>query len=139
MAALTEDGNLDFHALGRPQAYKMAAGVTLFRHVLVCLDSAGFAVPAADTAALSKAIGITDRFAANPGAAGDEEVIVRRGELAWIPTSGSDALTQTDVGRKAFVLDDNTAVKQAGTTNGIEAGEVIAVRADAALLKIGVE
>ncbi len=138
MAALTQDTKLVFHNLGRPQAYRMAGSTTIYRHAIVCLDANGFAVPAADATGLTAAVGLADGFADNPGADGAVEVVVRRGELAWVPTIGGEKLTQADCGRSAFVLDDNTVVKQAGVTSNIPAGEVINVADDEALIKIGV-
>lgn len=121
--ALTEDVIRRERGNSRYHRYPVAAAADIFKGAVVAVNAAGFLVPASDTAA-ERVVGVaTARLDNTEGAAGDGFVIATR-TIVQIPTSGASVLDQTDVGRDAFVLDDNTAVKAAGTTNNIIAGEV---------------
>jgi hypothetical protein len=124
MAALTADTQRRRKGQITEQVYPVAANAVIHYGALVAVDANGYLVPAADTAGLD-VVGIADEAANNTGGAnGALEVRVYRGS-ALVATSGASALVQADVGADAFVLDDNTVVKAAGTTNSVTAGEVL--------------
>jgi len=100
----------------------MAAGVTIFAGSLVCLDADGYAIPAADTAGLKFAGGDNDRKT-NAGQDGDSYVVVRRFGLRRFKLG--HALTQADVGKQVFVVDDGVVDLVGATTNDVFAGVLV--------------
>lgn len=124
MAALTGDTQRRRKGQITEQVYRVAANAVIHYSAIVAVDANGYLVPAADTAGLD-VVGIADESADNTGGAnGALEVRVYRG-AALIATTGASKLVQADVGADCFILDDNTVVKAAGTTNSITAGEVL--------------
>jgi hypothetical protein len=124
MAALTGDAQRRRKGQITEQVYQVAANAVIYYNAIVALDASGYLVPAADTAGLD-VVGIADEPANNTGGAnGALEVRVYRG-AALIATTGASKLVQADVGGDAFILDDNTVVKTAGTTNNVVGGEVL--------------
>jgi len=141
MAALTQDKlYCGSETRGHGRRYRVAAGVQIFQHAMVCVNADGFAVPAQDVAGFSEALGRADDSVDNTaGADGAKEVIVREGDVYELSTPvGTDAVTQALVGRACFVLDDQTVVTQAGATNEIRAGRVMAiVNANTVKVRVG--
>ncbi len=95
--------------------YPVAAGAVLFAGALVALDSDGNAVPASASASLV-VMGRAEETADNSdGAAGDEVVPLRRSVFRYTNSAATDQITLADVGRPAYVVDDQTVAK---TSNG---------------------
>ena len=127
MAALTEDRNTEMRSTGDRWLIKVEASTVIYNGSLVSVNSAGFAIPAADTAT-TKCVGVADGGADNSsGANGDVSVCVKEGTHKWENSAGS-ALDQSNVGRLALVEDDQTVA--ASTTNSIVAGYVREIDAD---------
>jgi len=102
-------------------AYPLAAGARVFQGALVAVTSAtGLAAPAADAAGVV-CVGVAYESADNTGgAAGALAVRVQKTGLYRYPKTGA---AQTDVGKTARVVDDNT-ITTAATANGVVAGVV---------------
>ena len=113
--------------------YPLAAGVRVFKGALTCVVSAtGFLEPAADVAGVVFA-GVAFEEANNgtggvqydgsvsSGAAGVESVLVQTRGVFQYHKSGA---VQADVGKAAFVLDDNT-VSTVATTDNVRVGVVV--------------
>lgn len=90
-------------------AFPVAASTTIYKGALVCENTAGYAVPAADTASY-RFLGIAEEKKDNAsGSAGDLTVKVS------MPAGGAQAkltcvgAAQTDVGEVAYVTDDASA------------------------------
>jgi hypothetical protein len=101
----------------------VAAAVVIYKGAIVALNSAGYAVPAANTAGL-RVIGVAAGQADNTAvgaSAGDVDVIVDRGTFKLV--NGTAALAQANVGFPCFVQDDAT-VGKGGASNsaGVFAG-----------------
>jgi len=91
---------------------------------IVCVNAAGNAVNAADTAAF-KCMGRAEHRATY--SAGDRTVVVSRGVFVF----GNDGtIVQADVGGLATILDNQTLSKAATTVNDIGAGYIEEVRSD---------
>jgi hypothetical protein len=106
----------------------IAASTRIYAGTLVAVDSNGRAVPAADTAGL-RVIGRAEEEVDNStGAAGALTVSVKRGTFKFGNSTG-DAVDANDLGKIAFVEDDNT-VCETGATHKVKAGRVIAVDSD---------
>jgi len=122
MTALAKDRNTRIRGeITSLREYKVAASTKIYKGGMVALNSAGYAVPAANTAGL-RVIGICEEQADNSaGAAGAIDVKVMRGlfELA----NGTQALALAQIDSPCLVQDDQTVGKGgAATTKGIIAG-----------------
>lgn len=123
MAALTKDRDTPMKHHDYVVDAKVEAGETIFAGSMVNVDVDGFHMPGQDTAS-HKCVGVAKAKIVNAGADGAERVDVGVGIYAFGTTGGS-ALVQADVGKLAYVLDDQTVVKAAGTVNSVVAGVVI--------------
>lgn len=119
MAALTKDR--DTRSRGekaRKKVLPVAAATRIFAGAGVCVNAAGYAVPAGDTAGLitwGRAEAQVDNTA---GAAGDLYIEVAAGVFAW----NASGLTQANIGDRVTWVDDNTVGLAAATTNDVDAG-----------------
>ena len=105
MTALSADRNT-ISKEGQLQSYP--AGVDIFyKGAMVCINAAGFVVPAADTAGYSSVIGVADEQVDNSsGSAGDLNVRVRTNRRYLFVATGT--LVQGNVGETMYVVDDQT-------------------------------
>ena len=118
---------------GQLVLYPLAAGAHIFKGALVCVSAAsGLAVPGADAAG-AVFVGVAYEEGNNvagyvpiggglagTGAAGAVSVRVEKDGLYQFHKTGA---VQTDVGKVAFLLDDNT-VSTAATANSVHCGVV---------------
>jgi hypothetical protein len=106
-------------------AYKVAARAVIYKGALVCLNAAGYAVPAADEAGLTF-VGVAYERGDNAG--GDDGDVSAR---VWKDGSFRVAMASPrleDLGKPAHVVDDNTVALAA--TNAIPVGTVVEIPAD---------
>lgn len=105
--------------------YPVAAGAKIWQGALVVLD-AGYAKPAATATGLI-ALGRAEETVDNTaGAAGAVAVPVERG-VFYFDNSATDAITQADVGKNAYIVDDETVAKTHATNTRSIAGIIRAV------------
>ncbi len=131
MTAFSSDGKVIKLALQLPEYvrdYEVASGSTIYKGAMVCLNASGKAVPAADTAGLSRVIGI-----ALCGASSSETVTVETG--AYLVEN--DSLTHANIDDIVMVKDDATI--KATSTNAIQAGifRGIDLSTNKAMIEIG--
>ncbi|GAB7078759.1 hypothetical protein [Megalodesulfovibrio paquesii] len=131
MAALTGDRN----TLRRERNYlelPLAAGAVLHAGGVACLDATGYLVPASTTLGLV-AVGRVEAGVSNAGGlAGDVTAVVRPGLFLLASATAADAITQAEVGRVVYLVDDQTVAKTngggtrapAGVVWGLEHGQV---------------
>ena len=112
--------------------YPLAAGVHVFKGALVCVSTTtGFLMPGADAAGVvcvgaayeegnNGAGAVQYDGSISSGAAGAVSVRVQTVGLYQYHKAGA---TQADVGKQAFLLDDNT-VSTAGTVDNVKCGVV---------------
>jgi hypothetical protein len=118
MAALTQDRNTATRE-GRSYSLGVAASTKVYAGSMVAVNSSGYAVPAADTSGL-KVVGRAEEQVDNSsGANGDKSVLVREGVFKF----AASGLTVADVGKPAFISDDQT-VSVSATTNNVCAGVI---------------
>lgn len=123
MAAATQ--SIDTPELSRDiTALPVAANTTIFAGTIVAVNSDGRAVPAADTAGL-RVIGRAEETKVNGATAGAESILIKRGIFRF-NNSADDAVDANDIGKVAFVEDDNT-VCEAGGTHKVKAGRIVQV------------
>lgn len=105
--------------------YPVAAGAKIYQGAIVVLD-AGYAKPGATATGLI-ALGRAEETVDNTsGAAGAASVPVERG-VFYLDNSATDAIAQADVGKSAYIVDDETVAKTNGTNTRSTAGIIRAV------------
>jgi len=109
MTALSADRNTKRKLSNELQSYPMYADATIYAGSLVCLNSSGYAIAAADTAG-NILVGIARETLANTAAAGygtsgDISIEVWRAGVFELVGSG---LAITDVGSAVYITDDQT-------------------------------
>jgi hypothetical protein len=107
------------------QSYKLADNVKIQQGQWVTLNTAGYAVPGADTASFV-CVGYAEAMADNTitgHTAGGVEVLVRSGER--VIGAVATGMAQTSVGLTAYVLDANTVALTGGVTNHVIAGRIV--------------
>lgn len=116
-------------------AYPVAAGARVFKGALLAIAGAtGLAQPAADAAGLTFA-GVAYEGSNNSAGAGGAALVrvLKTGVFTYAKTGAA----QTDAGKTAFVVDDNT-VSTAPTTDNIACGIVVGVP-DAAHVQVRID
>jgi hypothetical protein len=108
----------------RRQVYLVDGGSVIYAGALVCINASGYAVPAAATAGFSDVVGIALADVDNTdGSDGDTAVVVEYGIAFLLDVGGG--ITQADVGRDAFVVDDQTVTDAGAATGGVRAGKIL--------------
>lgn len=121
MAPLTKDRNT-VRKDGIEVAYPVAASTKIYAGSQVCINTSGYAVPAADTAGY-KFVGVAQEYVDNSaGANGDLTVRVRRKGSFEFAGAG---FTVTDVDKVCFASDDQTVALS--TTNSVVVGRIAEV------------
>ncbi len=119
MTALTADRDTRSKA-SDIRGYPVAASTTIYKGSLVAVNSAGYLVPAADTAGFRVA-GVAHEKVANSGSAGDKTCLVESGRAYRF---GATSIVQGHVGQMMFVVDDNNFDDTVGT-NRIPCGVLL--------------
>ena len=127
--ALTGPRRIAIRGTGYDLALDMTASTTIYAGALVCINAAGFAVPAAATANFV-VVGValeTKRTAAG----GSDTIVVRAGVIAKIGHTAvaANKIARADVGNPAYVVDDES-VGDAGGAVDIIAGLVVGFDTD---------
>lgn len=123
MAALTADRNTSRREPDRI-LLPAAAAKKFYAGAMVCLDGNGNATPGAAATTL-RGLGRCEAFVDNSaGIAGALNVDVRMGCFLWNNSAGGDAITEANVGRVCFVVDDNTVALTDGAGTRSRAGVI---------------
>lgn len=128
--ALTADRNTPMKD-GELIAVPIAANVKIFAGALVAANATGYATPGATATTLTY-LGRAEESVDNTGgAAGAKTVMVRRGKAFKFKNSAGDAVTQAELGKTCYIVDDETVSKSnAGGNTQSAAGEVIGIETD---------
>ncbi|MBW1991014.1 MAG: hypothetical protein JRI59_02600 [Deltaproteobacteria bacterium] len=121
MAALTQDRATAYRE-GIELEFPVAAATKIYAGSLVCANTQGYAVPAADEAGL-KFLGVALEQVDNTGGADGAKVVRLR--RTGVFEFNADSITQAMVGDPMYIKDDNTFDDAAGTTNSIKAGVLV--------------
>jgi hypothetical protein len=106
------------------------AATIIYQGALVALGIDGYLVPAAAALPGSVVIGRAEKKGDNSaGASAAIELEVRQGVFRWNNGTTVDVLTVADVGRTAYVVDDNTVGRTDGSGARVPAGVVVKVDA----------
>lgn len=142
MTALTSGRNTHMR-LGDHRVEPMAASVKVFVGAMVMRNAAGHVTKGATATGCIGVGRADDTFDNSGGAAGDLRCEYRTGIFGFANLS-ADLVTQADVGKLCFIVDDQTVAKTngsntrspAGYVDGIEGGTVW-VRLDEAVTRGG--
>jgi hypothetical protein len=120
---------------GQLVALKVAASTKIEAGKMVGVNSAGYAVEAADASGI-KVLGVADETADNSsGSNGAITVRILTGKIFKMDNSSTNAVDVADAGTLVFVEDDETVADAAGT-NGVVAGRCIEVASDGVWVQI---
>jgi len=126
MAALTKDRATPYRD-GIEVEFPVAANSKIYSGSLVCANTSGYAVPAADTAGFTF-LGVALEQVDNTGGAnGVKKIRLRRTGVFEFDAA---SITQDMVGDDMFSVDDHTMDDAAGTTNDIRIGKLVKYVAD---------
>ena len=107
-----------------------AAAKKFFAGALAARDAAGNATPGA-TATTLRGVGRVEQYVDNSsGAAGAENIPIRKGIFKFANSGATDAITTADIGNDCYIVDDQTVAKTSGTNTRSVAGPVFDVDAD---------
>lgn len=114
----------------------LAAATKIQAGALVCANASGYAVNGTAIAGLT-ALGRAEQTIDNSaGAAGDERIDVCPGIFRWNNASSGDAVTLADLGRHAWIVDNQT-VGRTPSANRSPAGVVVDVDGDGVWVRSG--
>lgn len=102
------------------KSYPVATGTTIYKGAMVCTNSTGYLVPAADTSGYSNVLGVADEQVVNSGADGAKNCRVVCGRAFLFAAT---SITQAMVGDQMFVAYDNQF--DDSSSNGIRAGILV--------------
>lgn len=111
----------------------VAAGQTIYRGALVCLNATGELVKGAVATTL-KARGVAETSTLDVDYKGT--VRSRRGVWRFKNSAAGDAIAAADIGANCFIVDDETVAKTNGTSTRSVAGVVRAVDAQGVWVEI---
>lgn len=114
MAALTADRNTPQRE-GVRVSDPLAAGALIFTGALYALDNAGNAVAATAGGTAVRAVAIQR----GDQAKGDERVEGERGTFCFENGAAGAAITRADIGKVAYVVDDQTVGKTGTAVAGV--------------------
>lgn len=143
MTALNSGRNTTMR-LGDHRVEPMAAAVKIFAGAIVMRNAAGHVTKGATATGCIGVGRASDTFDNSAGAAGDLRCEYRTGVFAYA-NHAADLVTQADVGKLCYIVDDQTVAKThggntrspAGYVDGIEGGTVW-VRLDEAVTRGGI-
>ena len=121
MASLTQDRATPYRD-GVEIEYLVAGNAKIYAGSLVCVNSSGYAVPAADTAGLKFGGVALEQVDNTGGANGAKKVRLRRVGAFQFEAS---SITQAMVGDAMYVVDDHTFDDAAGPTNDLRIGVLV--------------
>ncbi len=121
MSALTRDRATSYRE-GIEVEFPVAAATKIYAGAMVCVNAAGFAVPAADTSGYRFAGVALEQADNSSGGNGAEMVRLRRTGVFEFDAAN---LTQAKMGEDMYAVDDQTFADTNGTTNHIKVGALV--------------
>jgi hypothetical protein len=121
MSALTRDRATPYRE-GIEVEYLVAANTKIYAGSLVCVNAAGYAVPAADTSGYRFAGVALEQVDNSSGSDGGKNVRVRR---AGVFEFDAVSISQDMVGVAMYAADDHTFDDDAGPSNDIKVGLLV--------------
>ena len=129
MTALTQDRNTPMKD-GEEIPVPVGAAKKIFAGSLVVAAATGYAEPGSTATTLTALGRAEDNVDNSAGAAGAKTVRVRRGKAFKFANLAADLVTQAELGKTCYIVDDQTVAKTNGGTTRSAAGKVLGVEAD---------
>lgn len=108
----------------------LAANAKIYGGALVAANATGFAVPGSVATTLTYLGRAENKVDNTGGADGAKSIQVRRKKaFKWV-NSGADPISQADLGKVCYIVDDQTVAKTNGTGTRSAAGKVMALDTD---------
>lgn len=118
-------------------AMPLAAATRTYQGSMVALNTSGYVVKASADPTL-RIIGVDEAGADNSaGSAGDVTCTPTRGAFYFVNSASTDAITDSDLGRYAFVVDDNTVARTSAYGARPVAGRILGVDDFGVLVEVG--
>ena len=136
MAALTEDRNTPYKD-GETIPVPVAAGKKIFAGSLVAANATGYAEPGSTAATLTALGRAESRVDNTNGTDGAASIVVARKRAFRFANLTADAVTQAEMGKDCYIVDDQTVAKTNGGSTRSVAGKVLGVEADGVWVYIG--
>jgi hypothetical protein len=124
---LTADRNTPM-TNGESIAVPMAATTEIFAGAMVCANATGYATKGAVSTTLTY-LGRAEEHVNNAGADGAANILVRRKKAFKFKNHGADLVTQAELGKTCYIVDDETVAKTNGTSTRSACGIVVSVDA----------
>lgn len=119
-----------------PKLYDLAvkAAAKIYSGALVCIDSTGYAIPASEALGQTP-IGVAQQTRDNTsGASGDLVVRVLAGVFKFV---NADSIAITELGKVAYIVDDQTVAKADNGGARSVAGVIVRVETDGVYVLVG--
>jgi hypothetical protein len=123
MTALAADRNTP-RAEGDAKSLLMAASTLIYAGAIVMRNASGYATKGAVSTTLVGVGRAEQRVDNSSGAAGDQRIRVMTGVFRFGNSTSTDQITIADIGKPAYVVDDQTVAKTDGTAARSIAGFV---------------
>lgn len=118
-------------------AMPLAAAAHIYQGSLSALNQSGYLVPASADASLL-IVGVAEAEGDNSsGSAGAVTLALRRGAFYLANSSSTDAITDADLGRNCYVVDDATVARTSNGGARPVAGVVAGVDSNGVLVEVG--
>lgn len=119
-------------------AMPVAASTTIYQGAMVALNQSGYLVNASADNSL-RVVGMLDGPTVDngAGAAGDLSALPTRGAFYFVNSATTDAVTDADLGRACYVVDNNTVSRTSALGVRPVAGRVIGVDDNGVLVELG--
>lgn len=132
MTALSAEKNIDKRSnatLPERLSFPVKGSTLILQGALVALNG-GYAVPAS-SATGREIVGVAQETVDNSaGADGAKRIVVHAGVFTFENSASTDQITQADVGKDSFAVDDQTVAKTNGGATRSRAGRIINVNSN---------
>jgi hypothetical protein len=111
-------------------ALLVGVGVKIFSGAIVCVNAAGYAVPGSTAATLTYIGRAEETIDNTSGLDAAKTIQVRRKKMFKWANQVGDLVTQAELGKTVYIVDDQTVAKTSATNTRSVAGKVFGVEAD---------
>lgn len=127
--ALTADRNTQMKD-GELISVPVATNVKCYAGGLAVANATGFAAPGSVATTLTYLGRFEESVDNTGGANGAKTVLIRRKKAFKFKNHGADLVTQAELGKTCYIVDDETVAKTNGTSTRSAAGKVVGIDSD---------
>ena len=129
MGALTSDRNTPMKD-AEEIAVPMAGGAKIYAGAIVVANASGYAAPGSTATGLTYLGRAEEQVDNSGGADGAKTVRVRRNKAFKFANDATDPVTQAELGKTCYIVDDQTVAKTNGGGTRSAAGVVVGIDSD---------